>query len=284
VARRRTIARSAALEGVGVHSGAAVRLDLQPGEAGQGIVFRRRDLAGSPAIPAHADAFTGGRNATRLAVGSAEVSTVEHLLAACAGLEIDDLIAELDGPELPILDGSAAGFAVALFEAGAMIVAGERRRRRLVRPIAVRDGEKSAALVPADEVAYDVTIRFADSAIGEQRFVHRQTPERFMADIAGARTFGFLADLDRLHAAGLGRGASLANTVAIADGRVVNEDGLRWPDEFVRHKILDAMGDMALLGAPFLARFEAVAPGHALNAALVRAALDAPDAWTWEAA
>lgn len=274
--------------GVGVHSGAHVRLVLTPAAANTGIVFVRSDVSGADnVIVAHADSVSETRNCTTLANASGvEIGTVEHLMSACAGLGVDNLLVEVDGPELPILDGSSAPFVQVLSNAGVRTLTATQRVIRITEPVEVRMGAKRAALLPAvdfDGLELDVTIRFADPAIGVQRRCVRLTPETFLDDIAHARTFGFLADVETMRAAGLGRGASMDNTLVVDSGRVMNPDGLRFDDEFVRHKLLDAVGDLALAGAPICGRFVADQPGHALNALLVRALLDTPEAWRWEA-
>src|SRR5690606_13116079 len=214
-----------------------------------------------------------------------EVATIEHLMSACAGLGVDNLIVDLDGPELPILDGSSAPFVQVLHNAGLKVQHAPQRVIRILEPIEVRMGAKSAALLPSngfEGLELDVTIRFVDPAIGVQRRCVQLTPESFLAEIADARTFGFMADVDAMRAAGLGRGASMDNTLVVDAGRVVNPEGLRFDDEFVRHKLLDAVGYLSLAGGPICGRFVADQPGHALNACLVRALLDTPEAWRWE--
>jgi UDP-3-O-[3-hydroxymyristoyl] N-acetylglucosamine deacetylase len=274
--------------GVGVHSGAHVRLALTPAPIDTGIVFVRSDLRGGDnVIRGHADSVGDTRNCTTLRnAAGAEMGTVEHLMSACAGLGIDNLVVEADGPELPILDGSSAPFVQLLNNAGVKVQTATQRMIRIVEPVEVRMGAKSAALLPAvdfDGLHLDVTIRFADPAIGVQRRHVDLTPQSFLGEIADARTFGFLSDVETMRAAGLGRGASMANTLVVDAGKVVNPEGLRFDDEFVRHKLLDAVGDLALAGAPICGRFVADQPGHALNARLVRALLDTPEAWRWDA-
>jgi UDP-3-O-[3-hydroxymyristoyl] N-acetylglucosamine deacetylase len=285
--RQQTIAGPAMCAGIGVHSGAHVRLVLSPAPADTGIVFIRTDVRGvNNVIHAHADSVADTRNATTLRNGSGvEIATIEHLMSACMGLGVDNLIVEVDGPELPILDGSSAQFVQVLLNAGLKTLTAPQRMIRILAPIEVQMGAKTAALLPADDfegLDLDVTIRFADPAIGVQRRRVELTAESFLSDIADARTFGFLADVDAMRAAGLGRGASMDNTLVVDAGRVVNPEGLRFDDEFVRHKLLDAVGDLALAGAPIYGRFVADQPGHALNALLVRALLDTPEAWRWE--
>jgi UDP-3-O-[3-hydroxymyristoyl] N-acetylglucosamine deacetylase len=273
--------------GIGVHSGAHVRMALQPAPVGAGIIFVRSDVRNADnIIRAHAESVSDTRNCTTLRnKAGVEIATVEHLLSACAGLGIDNLIVEVDGPEVPILDGSSAPFVATLRNAGVKTQHAPQRMIRILERIEVRMGAKSAALLPAgdfDGLDLDVTIRFADPAIGVQRRRVQLTPEAFLNDVADARTFGFLADAEIMRAAGLGRGASMDNTLVVDGGRVVNPEGLRFDDEFVRHKLLDAIGDLAMAGAPIYGRFVADQPGHALNALLVRALLDTPEAWCWE--
>lgn len=275
--------------GVGVHSGAHARVVLSPAPADSGIVFVRTDVRDAPnRIRAHADAVASTNLGTALRnEAGVEIATVEHLMAACAGLGVDNLLVEVDGPEAPILDGSSAPFVQVLLNAGLKPQHAWRRLIRVVEPVEVRMGAKSAALLPAldlEGLDLDVTIRFADPAIGVQRKRTRLTREIFLTEIADARTFGFMSDVAQLHAMGRGRGASMDNTIVLEGGRVLNPEGLRFEDEFVRHKLLDAIGDLALAGAPIAARFVADQPGHALNAALVRALLDTPEAWMWEEA
>jgi UDP-3-O-[3-hydroxymyristoyl] N-acetylglucosamine deacetylase len=261
---------------------------LSPAPVDTGIVFVRTDVRGvvDNAIRAHADSVSETRNCTTLAnKAGVEIATVEHLMSACAGLGVDNMIVEVDGPEVPILDGSSAPFVQVLLNAGLKEQHAPQRYIRILEPIEVRMGAKSAALLPSDAfegLDLDVTIRFADAAIGVQRRTVQLTAESFLADIADARTFGFMSDVDAMRAAGLGRGASMDNTLVVDAGRVMNPEGLRFDDEFVRHKLLDAVGDLSLAGAPICGRFVADQPGHALNARLVRALLDTPEAWRWE--
>jgi len=275
--------------GIGVHSGAHVRMALMPAPVDTGILFVRTDVRGvDNIVRAHADSVSDTRNCTTIAnKAGVEVATVEHLISACAGLGVDNLMVEIDGPEVPILDGSSAPFVQTLRNAGLKAQHAPQRMIRILDPIEVRMGAKRAALLPADDfdgLDLDVTIRFADPAIGVQRRRVHLTAETFLTEVADARTFGFLADAEIMRAAGLGRGASMDNTLVVDAGRVVNPEGLRFDDEFVRHKLLDAIGDLAMAGAPICGRFVADQPGHALNARLVRALLDAPEAWRWEGA
>lgn len=281
---QQTIQRATKCHGVGIHSGKAARLSLSPAAVNSGIVFERTDFTGGDRrIPAHVDFVSATNLGTTLRnAAGAEVATVEHLLSACAALGVDNLHVAVDGPEMPILDGSSAIFAEILMDAGLKQQAAPRRAIRVRERIAVGEGARTAVLEPAGAREFDVTIGFEDPAIGVQRRVFALSPETFLEEIAEARTFGFLADVDKLHAAGRGRGASLENTLVIDGGRVINPEGVRYRDEFVRHKILDAIGDLALAGAPIIGRYVANQPGHKLNADLLRALLAAPHAWTWD--
>lgn len=283
VERQHTIAVPAVCAGVGVHSGAHARMAVLPAQPGTGIVFVRLDSrARDPRIPAHAEFISTTNLGTTLRnADGVEVSTVEHFLAACAGLQIDNLVVEVDGPEMPILDGSSAPFVHLLLNAGLKAQAAPRRRIEILERVEVTQGTKWAALEPASVPEFDVTIRYADAPIGVQQRSFRPGREAFLQEIAEARTYGFLADVARLHAVGRGLGASYDNTVVIDAGRVINDEGLRFSDEFVRHKILDAMGDLALAGAPIRGRYVADQPGHDLNARLVKALLATSSAWRW---
>ena len=253
-----------------LHAGCRVRAALLPATAGQGIVFRRSDLGGTQ-IPARYDRVRETRLGTVISEGPASVGVIEHVMAAIFGAGIDDLIVSLDGPEPPILDGDALCWLELLDQAGVAEQTGTRLALRLLRPVEVVRGDASAALVPSDLFILDFEIHFDSPVVGTQHLVWQFSPGTFRHDIAPARTFGFTHELEALRAAGLARGASLANTLAIGDSCLVNPGKVRFPDEFVRHKILDAMGDLALAGAAFIARFEGRRSGHALNNALVRA-------------
>lgn len=274
-----TIAQSVSLAGVGVHGGLEARVRLAPAPAGCGIVFVRTDVGGAAArVTAAAANVSAVANATTITNSyGVSVGTTEHLLAACAGLGVDNLIVEIDGPELPILDGSAAPFARALLWARIVAQGAERRVLRVVKRVEVRCGDKVAALEPLSPAAaapqFDVRVQFSHKAIGAQRLTFALTPDFFTNELCDARTFGFLRDWDKMRAAGLGLGASLENTLAFDEEGAINPEGLRHADEVVRHKALDAIGDLALAGAPVLARYVAEQPGHALNAALVQALL-----------
>jgi UDP-3-O-[3-hydroxymyristoyl] N-acetylglucosamine deacetylase len=268
---RRTLRSTVSVEGTALHAGGRVRMALSPAPPGTGIVFRRIDLSACE-IPARYDRVSQTRLGTVISDGEGrQVGVIEHLMAAVAGAEIDDLIVELDGPEPPILEGDALSYLTLLEGAGIKEGDAPRSVLKVLKPVTVQSGEARATLHPADAYSFDFEIVFPSPAIGRQTYHWPFSREGFRAEIAPARTFGFVHELDALNKAGLGRGASLENTLAIDGGKVINASLMRFPDEFVRHKILDALGDLALAGAPLVARFEGVRSGHALNNALLRA-------------
>jgi UDP-3-O-[3-hydroxymyristoyl] N-acetylglucosamine deacetylase len=267
---RHTIAREVAAEGITLHAGTQVRMMLAPAKPGAGIAFRRSDLDGAE-LAARYDAVSETTLGTTLANARAAVAVVEHLMAAVAGAEIDDLLVILDGPEPPILDGDALSYLALIDKAGRKEQPMPRGAIKVMKRVEVAHKDASAALAPADALVFDLEIAFPSAAIGRQRFSFPFSPEGFRRDIAPARTFGFLQELELLKQMDRGHGASLENTLAIDGDKVVNASLMRFADEFVRHKILDAIGDMALAGAPLIARFEGVRSGHALNNALLRA-------------
>lgn len=271
---RRTLASKIVVEGTALHAGTRVRMNLSPAAPGSGIVFRRGDLGVD--IPARYDSVSETNLGTVIAKDGASVGVVEHLLAAVAGAEIDDLLVTLDGPEPPILDGDALSYLALLDRAGFEEQDTPRGAIKVLRRVQVDRDDASAALIPGDRLEYDMEIEFPTAAIGRQSFVFAFSRDGFRRDIAPARTFGFVHELEALKRMDRGRGASLANTLAIDGDEVVNRDLMRFPDEFVRHKILDAIGDMALAGAPLLARFEGRRSGHALNNALLHALFAEP--------
>ena len=281
-ARQTTIAREIELTGTGVHSGAAVALILHPAEADTGfrfIVTKRGRLVAE--IPAHVDNV---KNLTLCTVigddAGTTISTVEHLLAALRGLSIDNCYIEVDSKELPIMDGSSAHFVDAIDEAGIKELPAPRRFIKVLKPIRVEDGDCWGEIAPHSGFHLDVEIDFDTPLIGRQRIVHEMSPGVFRHELARARTFGFMCDVERLWKAGLARGANLTNTVAIGDDRVINREGLRYPQEFVRHKMLDAVGDLSLAGLPLLGAFRSVRGGHRLNANVLKALFADSAAWT----
>ncbi len=276
-----TLAASASCTGVGVHSGEAVRLSILPAPIGSGVVFVRTDVVDvDNRIPVSAQSVACTLLNTKVANASGvSVSTVEHLMAALAALGVDNVVVEVDGPETPILDGSALPFVMLLDQAGRRAQEAPRTFIEILAPIEVVDGEKSAALVPCDGFEVDVEIAFHSAAIGRQRLSLAIDERSFRAELAAARTFGFVEDVEALRRAGLGRGGSEDNVIVIDGNRILNPDGLRFETEFVRHKMLDAIGDLYVLGAPLIGGFQARYTGHALNNRLARALLANPQAW-----
>lgn len=275
---RRTLASEITATGTALHAGVEVRMTLSPADAGSGIVFRRSDLGAE--IPACYDAVIETSLGTVIANGNAKVGVVEHLMAAVAGAEIDDLLVTLDWPEPPILDGDALSYLVLLERAGFKERSALRHAMKIEKRVEVANKGAYASLQPSDNLEYDFEIEFPTQAIGRQTYNFAFTRDGFRREIAPAHTFGFVHELDMLKKMDRGHGASLANTLAIDGDRVVNGELTRFPDEFVRHKILDAIGDMALAGAPLIARFEGKRSGHALNNALLRALFADPSNYT----
>lgn len=278
--RQQTIAEKVSCTGIGLHSGAPVQLTLLPARADSGIVIVRNDRGRSVEIPARAASVSSTRFATTLGSGEDTVATVEHLLAALYGLGIDNARVVVEGPELPVMDGSAAPFVYLVRSAG---IFAQRERRNVLRfrkPVEFRDGDRWIRVEPARDFRVEYAIDFQHPAIGRQEYVveGNDTP-RFEREIAGARTFGFLRDVRQLWDAGLAKGGSLENTVVLDDSGVINPDGLRWSDEFVRHKVLDLYGDLALLGLPIQGRVRVEQGGHSMHLGLVSAILENPDAW-----
>ncbi len=270
-----TLRSRAILKGAGVHSNAPVRLVLHPAEANNGITFLRTGLAGGR--ERIIDAVWSNVSMTELCTvigdpADASVSTVEHLLAAFSALGVDNCMVEIDGPEVPILDGSSAEFVAAIRKVGIEELSAPRRYLKVLKPVRVEHGRAFSELRPADKgFRLEVEIDFETGMIGRQKKVIDLDGRVFERDIARARTFGFMRDVERLWKAGFALGASLENTVALDDERVLNPEGLRWSDEFVRHKTLDAIGDLALSGAPIIGTYRSYCGGHKMNVAVLAA-------------
>ncbi len=273
---QRTLQRAVVVEGVGLHSGSKVVLRLFPAPANHGLVFARVDLPGRPVIPVRSEFVTDTSLATTLGLGKAKVATVEHLLAALSGLGIDNLRMEIDGPEVPIMDGSAAPFAMRMSEAGIRHQGEPKRFLVIKKTVTVTDGDKHATFSPSKRFRIDCTIDFKHPLISDQQFTLEFSDRSFIREVARARTFGFLRDVDKLRSMGLARGGSLENAVVVDDFSILNPEGLRFPDEFVRHKLLDALGDVALLGRPVIGALTVYKTGHALNQKLVTKVLSDP--------
>jgi UDP-3-O-[3-hydroxymyristoyl] N-acetylglucosamine deacetylase len=274
--QQRTLKTLTKAVGVGLHSGQRVELTLRPAQPDTGIVFRRIDLPLPVDIPVSAVAVTDTRLASTISNGGAKVHTVEHLMSACCGLGLDNLYVDITAEEVPILDGSSASFVFLLQSAGIELQKAPRRFIRVLRPVEVREGEgddlKWARLEPYHGFKLSFEIDFAHRVVDStgQRVEFDLSSGSYARDIARARTFGFTKDVEMMRAKGLGLGAGMDNAVVMDDYRVLNSDGLRYDDEFVKHKILDAMGDLYLIGKPLLAAYSAFRSGHALNNKLLR--------------
>lgn len=276
-----TLALPAICAGIGLHTGQHVRLSIRPAAAGTGVVFVRTDLnQNDNVVPARADCVTQTRLGTVITNASGvSVSTIEHLMAALSALGVDNAIIELDGPEVPIMDGSAQPFVQLLDQAGFRRQSTAQRVIEILKPVEVIEGDKRAALLPADRFEMRFEIDFDNPVIGHQEVELVITEESFRTELAAARTFGFVEGVEALRAAGLARGGSLDNAIVIDGDKVLNDGGLRFVDEFVRHKALDAIGDLYVLGMPIQGRFEGIRAGHGLNNAVVRALLSQPEAY-----
>jgi len=280
--RQTTLRSQATVTGVGVHSGLPVSLTIGPAPIDAGFIFVRTGLDGCDReVQATAESVIATEFATVL--GDREgplVSTAEHVLAALRGMGVDNATIEVDGPEVPIMDGSAAAFVAAIDQAGVLGQSAPRRFIEVLRPVQVAMGDCFGELRPhAAGFRAEVEIDFANPVIGRQKYTLDLSPERFRREICRARTFGFLEEVESMRAAGLARGGSLDNAVVVSGNRVLNDGGLRYADEFVRHKLLDALGDLYLAGAPILGHFRGVRSGHALTRRLLLALFADKDAW-----
>ena len=282
---QRTLKTLTKAVGVGLHSGQRVELTLRPAAPDTGIVFRRIDLAEPVDIPVNAEAVTDTRLASTISAGQAKVLTVEHLMSACAGLGIDNLYVDITAEEVPILDGSASSFVFLLQSAGVIEQSAPKRFVRVLKPVEVSEGEgeniKWARLEPYHGYKLTFEIDFRHPAVDStgQQVVFDMSSGIYARDIARARTFGFTKDVEMLRANGLALGGGLDNAIVMDDYKVLNNDGLRYDDEFVKHKILDAMGDLYILGKPLLAAYSAFRSGHAMNNRLLRELLSQADAY-----
>ena len=282
-AKQTTLREQVAVAGIGVHSGLPVTLTLHPADDDAGIVFQRVTADGSLAREIRADvrAVTATEFATVLGDASGPLcSTAEHLLAALRGLNVDNVVIEIDGPEVPIMDGSAAGFVEAIDQAGLTARALPRRYIEVIKPIRVARGQAVGELTPYEHgFRVEAEIDFDHPLIGKQALALDIGPETFRREIARARTFGFMKDVAKLWSAGYALGANFDNTLVVTEDRVLNPEGLRFADEFVRHKVLDAIGDLALAGLPLIACYRTVRGGHKLNHAVLTALMADRHAW-----
>jgi UDP-3-O-[3-hydroxymyristoyl] N-acetylglucosamine deacetylase len=278
---QRTLGNWVRVQGLGLHSGKRVELSLGPAAADSGVVFVRSDLPGSPQICARPRGVADSMLCTILEENGVRVSTVEHLLAALAGLGVDNATVMVNAEELPVLDGSALPFVRLIQQAGVRLLGSCRTWLRVVKPVSVSEGDRSVQLLPARRLSVDCTVDFDHPLVIDQKMRYLHEPQTFEQEVAPARTFGFLKDVGEMRRRGLAQGGSLDNAVVVDSFSVLNPGGLRFQDEFVRHKILDLIGDLALLGAPLAARVVAHKSGHRLHHRLVQALLDQPGAVEW---
>jgi UDP-3-O-[3-hydroxymyristoyl] N-acetylglucosamine deacetylase len=276
---QRTIAKKVNVTGIGLHSGRKVSMTLNPAPADYGIQFQRTDFPDKPIMRAHAQTVGATENATTLGSGAQAIHTVEHLLAVVYGLGINNLLIEIDGPEVPIMDGSGASFMFLLKETGITNLNKTKKFIVVLEPVRVELGDKWATIEPSQKLIIDSTIVFAHPIIKTQRQVFDFTCENFIEEISRARTFGFVKDVDMLKRKGLIKGGSLDNAVVMDDFKVMNPEGLRFKNEFVRHKILDTIGDISLLGYEVAGKITTYKSGHNLHNMLCRKLLDTPSAY-----
>jgi UDP-3-O-[3-hydroxymyristoyl] N-acetylglucosamine deacetylase len=283
-ARQTTLRDSVTLTGIGVHSGLPVTLTIHPAEIDCSIRFLRSGVDGCPDREVRADvrAVTATEFATVLGDTSGPLcSTAEHVLAALSGLGVDNAVIEIDGPEVPIMDGSAAPFVAAIEQVGIVTLAAPRRYIRVLKPVRVTAGDCVGELRPYSRgFRVEIEIAFDNPLVGRQAMAFDVTPASFRREVSRARTFGFMSDVNKLWSAGYARGANFENTIVVSDDRVLNAEGLRFVDEFVRHKALDAIGDLALAGLPLIGAYRSSRGGHKLNHAVISALMADPTAWT----
>jgi len=278
---QRTVKDNIEFSGIGLHTGCAVNARIIPSGADTGITFVRTDLPGAPAIKAEASSVLTTSYATSLGTREVSISTVEHILAAFYCLGVDNAVVELNGPEVPILDGSSSGFIDMIESTGLTELCAPRKYIVIKRPIKVQENGKYVFLMPSEEMEFtvDYSIDFSHPFMTRQNFSRLFSKEVFKNEVGRARTFGFLRDVETLRKNGLAKGGSLDNAIVIGEGEILNEGGLRYPDEFVRHKVLDMMGDISLLGAPIVGRIIAHRSGHSLNYKLIQQVLKMPHKW-----
>jgi UDP-3-O-[3-hydroxymyristoyl] N-acetylglucosamine deacetylase len=280
--RQTTLKNAIHCSGTAVHHGGHVTMAMLPAPAGHGIVFRRTDIAGKGlSIPADWNHVADMPMCTALESDGVQIATIEHLMAALSGSAIDNLLIEVNGPELPIMDGSSWPFVFLIECAGIAELDAPRRFLKILSPISIGMAGRTAALMPGDGFTLSFEVDYDTSAIARQTAELDFVEGTFKNELSRARTFGFLHEVDALRAAGLARGASLDNSIVITGDGILNEGGLRFPDEFVRHKMLDALGDLYLAGAPIIGRFEGHRSGHKLNHRLLRALFQRREAWCW---
>jgi UDP-3-O-[3-hydroxymyristoyl] N-acetylglucosamine deacetylase len=277
--RQRTVRDEVSCTGIGLHSGHKVSLAIKPAPADHGISFSRRDLPGHPSIKAVSENVVDTTLCTSIGYNGFKVSTIEHLMAAFFGLGIDNARVELDGPEVPIMDGSSAPFIFLLKSTGIKEQKNPKRFVVIKKPFQINEGNKSVSVRPSKELKITYTIDFQHPLLKNQEYGLRFSGKDFVQEISRARTFGFLKDIETLRENGLAMGGSLDNAIVIDDFRIINEDGLRYKDEFVRHKILDFIGDLAILGSPIIGHFVVQKSGHFLNQHMLKKLIESDKHW-----
>jgi UDP-3-O-[3-hydroxymyristoyl] N-acetylglucosamine deacetylase len=276
---QRTLKKEIICSSIGLHTGRKVNMRIKPASVDTGIIFVRRDLPDAGPIPARYDNVCDTTLATSLGTKEVSVATVEHILSAFSGMGVDNALVELDSFEVPIMDGSALPFVNMLKEVGTHIQGKNKKLLVIKKPVSVTEGDGSAVLLPAESFKISYEIDFKHPVIGRQSYGMNFSDEKYEKEICAARTFGFLREVEYLQAKGLGLGGSLKNAIGLDDKKVINKEGLRFPDEFVRHKILDAIGDLFLLGMPIIGHFMAHKSGHHLNNLLLRELMKKTDSW-----
>lgn len=281
MSRQKTLAKQVDLNGVGVHSGLPVHVCLKPAPQGTGIIFVRTDVKDQPnVIPALWSYVVDTRLCTLLANSAGvKVGTIEHLMAALRGADVSNVIIEIDGPEVPIMDGSSAAFIEAIDSVGVVEQEAPVYAIKVLEPIEVRDGDKYVRLMPSDQETYSGTIIYENQVIGHQSYEMTFVNGNFRHELADSRTFGLFEEVDALRSMGLAKGGSLENAIVVTKDSVMNPEGLRHEDEFIRHKLLDAVGDLYLAGAPVIAAYEGVRLSHGMNNALLRTLFARPQSW-----
>ena len=277
--RQRTVRDDVNCTGIGLHSGEKVRLNIRPAPADSGIMFIRKDLSGNPTVRARFQNVVDTNLSTTIGNNGHKIATIEHLMAAFFGLGIDNARVELEGPEVPIMDGSSAPFVFLLKSVGIKEQNHPKRFLVINKPFKVSEGNKSVAIYPSKELRITYTIDFQHPLLRNQTYELSFSGKDFIKEISRARTFGFLKDMNILRENGLALGGSLDNAIVVDDFRILNEDGLRYKDEFVRHKILDFIGDLAILGFPIIGHFVVEKSGHSLNHAMLRGLMDNERCW-----
>ena len=280
---QKTLRNSISCTGVGVHGGQLVNMTLKPAPADTGVIFRRTDVADEVAeIPARFDTVTELVMCTTIANDAGvKVATIEHLMAALSGSGVDNVIVEIDGPEVPVMDGSSAPFIFLIECADTVELDQPRRYIKILKEVEVRDGDAVAVLTPGDNISVSFEIEFDNKRIGQQQCRVNLRNGAFKKELSRARTFGFLSELEQLKSMGLAKGGSLDNAIVLSGEDILNEEGLRYDDEFVRHKALDAVGDLYLAGSQIIGQFTGYRSGHALNTKLLHAVLQDDDAWCY---